>query len=99
MRQHHDMGGETAGPIDRAEHVNALWEKRIDGLLVALSALDKPVIRVDELRRGIEELPPGAYDTMSYYERWIHSIATVMVDNGVLTQDEIDARVAEIRGR
>ena len=33
MRSHHDMGGQPAGPVDTAEHHNALWEKRVDALL------------------------------------------------------------------
>ena len=36
------MGGQDAGPVDRAEHENDLWEKRIDGLLVALSVRPDP---------------------------------------------------------
>ncbi len=99
MRQYHDMGGLDAGPVDRTEHENDLWEKRIDGLLVALSVRPDPVMRVDELRRGIESLPADAYDAMTYYERWMHSIAAIMVDKGVLTQAEIDARVAEVKAR
>ncbi len=54
-------------------------------------------MRVDELRRGIESLGPEAYDRLSYYERWIASIANILVEKGVLTQEEIDARIAKLR--
>ncbi len=32
----HGMGGEPAGPIDRTGHKYALWEKRVDALLMLL---------------------------------------------------------------
>ena len=37
--------------------------------------LAKGVLTLDELRRGIEEIGPGAYDELSYFEWWITSIA------------------------
>ena len=94
-RSHHDMGGLPAGPVVRSEHDYALWEKRIDAMLVTLIQ-DKRLMRVDELRRGIESLAPDVYDRLSYYERWIASIAKVLVEKGVFSQAELDARVARI---
>lgn len=98
-RGHHDMGGLPAGAMELGEHHVELWEKRIDAILTLLSGKDHRLIRVDELRRGIESLPPDAYDTMSYYERWISSVATILIEKGVMTQDEIDARIDEIAAR
>ena len=40
-----------------------------------------------------------AYNTLSYYERWTAALARVLIDKGVLTQDEIDAKVASVRAR
>ena len=54
------------------------------------------MIRVDELRRAIESLPPGAYETMSYYERWISAIETLLIEKNVLTKAEIDQKAGEI---
>jgi len=99
MRRHHDMGGLPAGPVDKREHENALWEKRVDALLVILTGKRPPGMVVDELRRGIEDLPPDAYDTLSYYERWMHAIAQTMVERGTLRREEIDARVAAVKAR
>ncbi len=39
------------------------------------------------------------YERLSYYERWTASLQRQMVDKGILTQDEIDAKVAEVRKR
>ena len=93
------MGGLPAGPVVQNDHELELWEKRIDAILSLLSSTDRRLIRVDELRRGIESLPPDAYDTMSYYERWIASVATILIEKGVLTQDEIDERIEEVAAR
>lgn len=98
---HHDMGGLPAGPVDRDEHDVALWEKRVDALLVLLSAPPQRVMTVDQLRRGIESLPADAYDRMGYYERWIASIAAALLGAGVVTRAELEAalaRAAERRG-
>ena len=54
---------------------------------------------VDELRRGIESLPPARYESCSYYERWASSLETVLVEKGVLTSEEIDARAKTVGGR
>ncbi len=97
MRGHHDMGGLPAGPVERGEHDYALWEKRVDALLQLLSARD--LMRVDELRRNIEALPPEAYDQLTYYERWIWSIANTLLQRGVITTDELGRKMSEVAAR
>ena len=98
VRGVHDLGGLPAGPDDRAEHEYLLWEKQVDAIL-RLLIVEKKLMRVDELRRGIESLDGNAYRDLSYYERWIASIARILVEKGVLTQNELDARLAEVRAR
>jgi nitrile hydratase len=44
---------------------------------------------VDELRRGIESIPPEEYFGLTYYERWLRSIATLMLEKGVVTPEEL----------
>jgi hypothetical protein len=95
MRGSHDLGGLPAGPIDTTPHNPTFWEKQIDALNTLLA--QKGLRRTDENRRYIEMLGREAYDTLSYYERWTTALARQLVDKGVLTQDEIDAKVAEIR--
>ncbi|MCB2054313.1 MAG: nitrile hydratase subunit beta [Geminicoccaceae bacterium] len=96
-RRHHDMGGLDAGPIDRHEHDHAPWEKQTDAIMRLLVA--KGVMTVDELRRGIEELGPGAYDAMSYYERWISSITGNLLEKRILDPAEIGRTMDEVRHR
>lgn len=99
MRRVHDRGGwPDASPINRAEHDYTIWEKRTDALMGLLSAPERRVIRVDELRRAIESIEPERYERLSYYERWITAIENLLVEKGVLAREEIDRKVAENRG-
>ena len=36
LRAHHDMGGLPANAVEPTEHDYALWEKRVDALMVLL---------------------------------------------------------------
>ena len=88
----HDRGGwPTDAPIDRTEHELADWEVLTDALLGALAA--RRLINVDQLRRGIESMPPEEYERASYYERWLYSMETRLVEDGVLAPGELDARL------
>lgn len=97
LRRHHDMGGLEAGPVAREEHDYAPWEKKVDAILRLLSA--KRLLGVDELRRGIEEIGPGAYDDMSYYERWITSITNILLEKGVINASELGDAIKAARDR
>ena len=94
----HDLGGLRTSQVDHEEPDYEAWEKHIDALLVLLSG-KKKLLRVDELRRGIESLGREAYDELSYYERWIASISRILVEKNILAQVEIDQRVKEIATR
>jgi hypothetical protein len=93
------MGGQPAGPVQRTEHDYALWEKRVDALLVLLSGKDNRQMTVDELRRNIESLGPEAYDRLSYYERWIHAITQTLIQRGVISVDELGRKMADVEQR
>jgi hypothetical protein len=98
-RGHHDMGGLSAGPVQLSEHDYALWEKRVDALMMLLGHKDRRLVTTDELRRNIESLGPEAYDRMSYYERWIHAIAQTLIQRGVISVDELGRRIEAVRAR
>ena len=99
MRRHHDMGGQDAGPVDRAEHNHAPWEKRVDAIMRLVGDEKRQLLRVDELRRGIEELGPGVYDELNYYERWISSITNILIEKGVISIDELGRRMEDVKAR
>jgi hypothetical protein len=88
----HDRGGwPSDAPIDRSEHELADWELLTDALVGALAR--RGVLNVDELRRGIEGMPPEEYERASYCERWLCSVETILTAKGVLAPGELDARL------
>jgi hypothetical protein len=89
----HDRGGlPSDAPIDRSEHALADWELLTDALVGALAR--RSVMNVDELRRGIESMPPDEYERAPYYERWLYSVETILTEKGVIAPGELDARLA-----
>ena len=91
------MGGLPAGAVTPSEHDYALWEKRVDALMMLLSR--QGLISVDELRRNIETLGAKAYDAMTYYERWMHAITHALIERGVITVDELGRAMEAVRAR
>ena len=87
----HDRGGLTTDErIDRREHSLEDWEVLTDALAGALD--QRGLVNVDELRRGIESISPAEYERMSYYERWLFSIETILTEKGVLAAGELGRR-------
>lgn len=95
----HDVGGLDAPSVAKVEHEHALWEYRVDAMMMLLSHPSRKLLVLDELRRNVEALGPGAYETMSYYERWIAAIAGIMIDRGIVTSDELGRRMVEVAAR
>ena len=97
IKAYHDVGGDDFGPVPKIDGEYQLWEKRVDAMMRLLSSPDVALMRVDELRRGIETLGEAAYNSEPYYGKWARSLAKIMVEKGVLTQNELDARIAALR--
>ena len=93
----HDMGGDPAGPVDLSEHDYALWEKRVDALLVLCSA--KGLFNVDGLRRALEDMGEEAFAARSYYDRWIWAVNRNLVETGVYTTADLAAKMEEVAAR
>lgn len=91
----HDIGGMDFGPIDRAEHDLALWEKRVDAMMILLYAR-KQTHTVDAMRRVIEGYGQQAYDTTEYYEKWVRAMRNLLVEQEILTRDQIEIRMREV---
>jgi coproporphyrinogen III oxidase-like Fe-S oxidoreductase len=89
------MGGSPGGPIDKNQHNVEDWERLADAINSALGA--KGLQSADEHRRAIESLEN--YRDLSYYERWVAATEKLLVQKGVLTDDEISDRAAEIERR
>ncbi len=93
----HDMGGDPAGTIDHDQHDFALWEKRVDALMVLSSS--KGLMNTDSLRRVLEDMGPEAYEKMTYYERWIASVTQNMIEAGAFSPEELATKMEEITSR
>ena len=91
------MGGDAAGPVPTAQHDFSLWEKRVDALMIIASA--KGHFTVDGLRRVLEDMGPEAFETMTYYERWIASVNQNLIEAGVYTTSELAQRMTEVAAR
>ena len=94
----HDVGGlPTDEPIDRGEHEWADWERQTAAVVGAVRS--RGLMTVDEMRRGIEALPPDEYEALSYYERWAASLETILVEKGVVSSEEVDGKVNSLQER
>jgi len=93
----HDIGGKDFGPINLEPHQRTAFDKKVDGLQKLLGAGGLRIYKIDELRRMIEQLNPKDYNSLGYYQRWIIAIEKLIVDKGVLLQDEINDKLNEYK--
>ena len=97
----HDMGGMHGfGPVEREENeppFHAPWEGRVAGMNRAAQA--QGFYNIDEFRHGIERMNPAQYLASSYYERWLATLERNLVEKGLISREELEAKVAELRER
>lgn len=96
-RAWHDMGGTSAGPVLRDDHNHALWEKRVDALYTLCAK--KGIFTVDALRRILEGFGEEAFESMTYYERWVRAVAENLLETGVITAAELSRRMEDVAAR
>ena len=88
----HDLGGKSnAGPIDKSEHEIEDSELLTDAISFVLNK--KGIKTTDQHRRAIESLGER-YTELTYYERWAAATEMLLVEKDILTEEEIDAKVA-----
>lgn len=98
-RKVHDIGGLPAGAIERDEHAQTLFEKRVDALVMLMVNPRIGVFTLDGLRRAIEQSSPEDYERLGYYEKWLRATRDLLVEQEVLQAGEIARKVEEIRAR
>jgi len=90
----HDLGGRHGfGPVrytHDATAFHARWEVRVNALYAY--AVRAGVFNMDEYRHAIERMEPRHYLAASYYERSLTSLATLLVEKGIVTREELEAR-------
>jgi nitrile hydratase len=78
------------GAVARDEVVfHADWERRVFGMQMTAQMEQT---NTDEFRHSVERLDPGLYLTSDYYARWLASLEVRLVERGLVTSDEVDAR-------
>jgi nitrile hydratase len=90
----HDLGGlEGFGPvvIEANEPVfHDDWERR--GFRVNMAVWSGLQIPGGRFRHSIERIEPARYLSSSYYENWLTGVATLMVEAGLVSEEELDRR-------
>ena len=90
----HDLGGRQGfGPVRHvpdAPAFHAAWEKRVNALYGL--AVRRGIFNMDEYRHAIERMEPRHYLSASYYERTLTSLATLCVEKGIVTREELERR-------
>ncbi|MBV9890329.1 MAG: nitrile hydratase subunit beta [Rhizobacter sp.] len=88
----HDLGGKQGfGPVRHAPNgspFHADWEKRANALYGL--AVRAGLLNMDEYRHAIERMAPRHYLSASYYERSLTGLATLLVEKGVVTHEELE---------
>ena len=90
----HDLGGRQGfGPVrytPNAIAFHAPWEVRANSLYALAVRLG--IFNMDEYRHAIERMEPRHYLGAGYYERTLTSVATLIVEKGIVSRDELEAR-------
>ncbi len=85
MSRLNDVGGMHGfGPIERAADeppFHAEWEARVFALNRVL--MQRGLYTLDQFRAAAEEIEPAHYFGMSYYERWLAAIETLLAQRDV----------------
>lgn len=92
MARINDVGGTQGFPPVAVQELDerpftADWEAHVFAMNRAL--IGAGTYDLDEFRDAVERMPPQDYLAASYYERWLAAITTLLVEKGVLTQDEL----------
>jgi len=90
----HDLGGmDGFGAVDVEANEPVFhqpWERVVFGLVSAMSV--QRLSNTQTFRHAIERMDPAHYLGSSYYEHWLTALATLLVEKGVITRVELDAR-------
>jgi nitrile hydratase len=90
----HDLGGKQGfGPVRhsaKAQVFHEPWEKRVNALYSL--AVKLGIFNMDEYRHAIERMEPRHYLSAGYYERTLTSLATLCVEKGIVTREELEQR-------
>lgn len=99
MKGGHDLGGKHGlGPIapepESLEPVfHAEWERRVFAMTMATGMLGQ--WNIDESRHARESQHPADYLKNSYFENWLAGIKTLLLNKGLISEDELSAMLPD----
>ena len=97
----HDLGGMHGfGRVEREENeppFHARWEAAVLAMERAGGA--RGLYNIDEFRHGIERMKPAHYLAATYYEKWLDGITRILVEKGVVSEEDVKARTAFFNAR
>ena len=85
----HDLGGKQGfGPVDVNEP-EAPWHHDWEGRMWAMAQSSRnTTVTIDWWRHVVEQLPPQAYMTIPYFEKWCMTDLALGVDCGTFTVED-----------
>jgi nitrile hydratase len=89
----HDLGGKQG--FGRVVYPWPAHDETWEPLVRALSAfaIKSHIYNMDEMRHAIERMEPRHYMTAEYFERHLTAVATLLVEKGVVTREELESLV------
>lgn len=99
MKGYHDIGGDTAGPIEKIELPWQHWEKQVEAVRNLLGDATRRVLSLDELRLGFESFGQDKYMKYSFYRRRLEAMIDTLEKKGLLTREELVTELAGIQAR
>jgi nitrile hydratase beta subunit len=91
MNSGHDFGGMMGfGPVDtKHQNINfhEKWEERIFALTLAMGGTGS--WNIDTSRHARENMHPGLYTTLSYYQIWLAGLEKLLLSAGLISASEL----------
>ena len=102
MKRVNDIGGEDGaamwGPIPMEDKEAPYYGKLATALRAALGNKGPGLVNLHESRRAREDVGDENYHALRYFDLATVSVRNVLIEKGVLTAEEIEERIAKLRG-
>ena len=92
-----DIGGEDWGPIPLTQKETPNWAKLSTALRAALGDNGAGLVNLHEGRRAREEMGYERYHALGYFEMGMQAIYDILVQKGVVTEQEVADRIAALK--
>lgn len=97
----HDLGGKygfgAIVPEDNEPVFHERWEAKVFAMMRAAGGAGA-YRNADQFRHAIERIDPVAYLTHGYYGRWLGGLETLLVEAGLVDEEELERRVLATGG-